>query len=326
MVRSGGLTRDTGFMPRLGFLLPAAALLLPAGLIAQLQAQDGAVFRSDSRLVVLHATVLDESGRPVTDLPRSAFQVSENGVQQELKVFRREDAPVSMGLIIDDSGSMISKRQRVAAAGLALIEQSHPGDEVFVAHFNEKTFLDADFTGDRARLKRGLETFDSRGTTAMRDAIRLAIQHLSRQAKEDKKVLVLVTDGEDNSSRVDRDFVVKLAQQSGVLVYTVGLLTEIDDEKTRQAERELTALARATGGQVFFLQDVSQVDRTAGEIAHLIRNQYTLAYTPTDEQLDGTYRRIEVAVTAPRPVQVLTRSGYYAIAAATAKAEAPATR
>lgn len=285
-----------------------------AGLAAPLAAQDPppTVFRSDSRLVVLHATVLDAEGRLVTNLPQSAFHVLENGVEQEVKVFRREDAPVSIGLVIDDSGSMTNKRDRVAAAALALVEASHPDDEVFVVHFNEKSYLDLDFTHDRKRLGEGLAKFDSRGTTAMRDAVRLAIEHLEQKAAEDKKVLILVTDGEDNTSVIGRDYVIRAAQQSGVLIYAIGILNEIDDEQTHRAQRELDALTQATGGQSYYLKDVSEAGRTALDIAHNIRNQYTLAYSPTNQVLDGMFRRILVKATGPVPLTVLTRAGYWA--------------
>jgi Ca-activated chloride channel family protein len=271
------------------------------------------VFRSQLRLVVLHATVLDHAGQRVTDLPQSAFRVFENGVEQQVKIFRREDSPVSIGLVIDDSGSMINKRQKVAAAALSLVRASHPGDEVFILHFNEKAYLDTDLTNDRAKLENGLATFDSRGTTAMRDALRLAIEHLARKGREDKKVLVVITDGEDNSSVLERDAVVRSAQQSGILIYAVGLLTEIDDERTQRAKRELDTLTQATGGQAYYLNDVSEADATARGIAREIRDQYTFAYTPTDQQLDGTFRKIEVSTTGTRELTVRTRSGSYAV-------------
>ena len=285
-----------------------------AGVAAPLMAQDPppAVFRSDSRLVVLHATVLDKEGRLITNLPQSAFHILENGVEQEVKVFRREDAPVSIGLIVDDSGSMTNKRDRVAASLLALVEASHPDDEVFVVHFNEKAYMDLDFTHDHKRLGEGLAKFDSRGTTAMRDAVRLAIEHLQRKAAEDKKVLILVTDGEDNTSVIGRDYVIRAAQQSGVLIYAIGILNETDDEQTRRAQRELDALTQATGGQSYYLKDASEASRTALDIAHNIRNQYTLAYSPTNQTLDGMFRRILVKATGPVPLNVLTRAGYWA--------------
>jgi Ca-activated chloride channel homolog len=286
-----------------------------AGLAAPLVAQDPppTVFRSDSRLVVLHATVLDADGHLVTNLPQSAFHVFENGVEQEVKVFRREDAPVSIGLIIDDSGSMTNKRDRVAAAALALVGASHPDDEAFVVHFNEKAYLDLDFTHDRAQLAQGLAKFDTHGTTAMRDALRLAIEHLNRKAAEDKKVIIVITDGEDNTSAIGPDYVIRAAQQAGVLIYAIGLLNEVDDQQTRRAQRELDALTQATGGQSYYLKDPSEAGRTALEIAHNIRNQYTLAYSPPKPVLDGMFRRILVkAARGPAPLTVLTRAGYWA--------------
>jgi len=285
-----------------------------AGLAAPLAAQDPppTVFRSDSRLVVLHATVLDAEGRLVTNLPQSAFHVLENGVEQEVKVFRREDAPVSIGLVIDDSGSMTNKRDRVAAAALALVEASHPDDETFLVHFNEKAYMDLDFTHDHTRLGESLNKFDTQGTTAMRDAVRLAIEHLEQKAAEDKKVIIVITDGEDNTSAIGRDSLIRAAQQSGVLIYAIGILNEIDDEQTHRAQRELDALTQATGGQSYYLKDVSEAGRTALDIAHNIRNQYTLAYSPSNQVLDGMFRRILVKATGPVPLTVLTRGGYWA--------------
>lgn len=301
-------------MPRHRTLLFAASLVL-AALVPAAAQDEPTVFRSDSRLVVLHATVLDENGALVTNLQQSAFRLFENGVEQNIKVFRREDAPVSIGLLIDDSGSMIPKREKVAAAGMGFIRASHPENEVFVQHFNEKTYLDTDFTNDVGRLEKALETFDSRGTTAMRDAMRLAITHLVRRGREDKKVLVVVTDGEDNTSDTTRDYVIKQAQQGAVLIYAVGILTEIDDDKARAAREELDQITRATGGRAFFLNSVGDIERTAATIARDIRNQYTLAYTPTNEALDGTYRKLDLQVMSDRPLTVRARTGYWATGA-----------
>lgn len=283
------------------------ALACPAG------AQDEpVVFRSDARLVVVHATVVDAEGNLVTDLPGSAFSIFEDGVKQEVKFFRHEDAPVSIGLVIDDSGSMGPRRDKVAAAGLGFVRASHPEDEVFVLHFNEKSYLDTDFTNDTSKLERGLTNFDSRGTTSMRDALRLALTHLERRAREDKKVLLVVTDGEDNSSHTGREYLIRMAQQTGVIVYLIGLLHETDDEKARRARAELENVARATGGQAFCLQSIEEIDRTVRDIARQIRNQYTIAYTPSNTALDGTYRKLDVRVTAPAPVVVRARTGYWA--------------
>jgi VWFA-related protein len=218
---------------------------------------------------------------------------------------------------------MINKRQRVAAAALSLIKASHPDDEVFVIHFNEKAYMDSDFTHDRRKLEQALKTFDSQGTTAMREAIRLGIAHLERKASEDKKVLIVITDGEDNTSTITRDYIVKAAQQSGVLIYAIGILNEVSDDETLHATRELDALTQATGGRSFYLKDVSQADATSQVIAHDIRNQYTLAYSPSDQQLDGTYRKIQVVATDPRQLMVNTRTGYWANGETTARNRVP---
>jgi len=281
--------------------------------------EQGAVFRSDARLVVLHATVDDGNGKLVTDLPRKAFRVLENGVEQPLKIFHREDVPVSLGLVIDDSGSMFEKRDRVKSAALALVKASHPGDEVFLVNFNERPYLDTDFTRNIAVLEEGLTRLDSRGLTAMRDALRLSIEHLRRRATEDKKVLLVITDGEDNSSQINLPHLIRAAQQANVLVYAVGLPGEAGSRERVRAQRELDALTKATGGQAFYLHDISDVDEITREIARVIRNQYTLAYTPSNEALDGTYREIRVILEDPRPLVVRTRSGYWAAADAPAE-------
>ena len=275
-------------------------------------ADQPAVIRVDTRLVVLPVTVVDKSGHFVTTLPETAFQVFENGVQQHIKVFKREDVPVSMGLVIDNSGSMRDKRAKVEAAALTLVKASNPQDEVFIVNFNDEAFLDKDFTNSVKDLQEGLARIDSRGGTAMRDAIRMSIDHLKEKAKKDKKVLVVVTDGNDNSSLVSLENLVKTAQDSGVLIYTVGLLSEEERREAKRAKRALEALAEATGGEVYFPKELSDVGRVADQVAHDIRNQYTLGYSPTDVALDGSFRQIKVTASAPNRPTVRTRNGYYA--------------
>jgi Ca-activated chloride channel family protein len=270
------------------------------------------IFRTDSRLVVLHATAEDKEGHLMMDLPKSAFQIYENGVRQEIKSFRREDVPVSLGLIIDSSASMTNKRDRVAAAALALVQSSNPEDEVFIVNFAEKPSLDVDFTSDTKQLKKGLARVDSRGETAMRDAIRTAIEHLKGRNKKDKKVLVVVTDGNDNRSLASLEAVMRAAQQSEVLIYSVGLLGEETPREAEKAKRALDALAHATGGQAYYPNDVSEIDRITPQIAHEIRNQYIVTYSPNNQELDGSFRHIRVLVDLPGVNTVRTRTGYYA--------------
>ncbi len=301
------------------FVSAASALLGQPGKPAPKppsQDDTGTVFRADTRLVVLPTTVMDKNGHLVTNLPREAFTVFENGVQQEIKEFKREDVPVSMGLIIDNSGSMRDKRAKVEAAALALVKASNPDDEVFIVNFNDEAFLDnphgKDFTSDIKEMEDALTRIDSRGGTAMRDAIRMSIDHVKEKAHKDKKVLVVVTDGNDNSSVVSLEDLVKAAQQSEVLIYAVGLLSDEERREANRAQKALEALAEATGGETFFPRDVSEVERIATQVAHDIRNQYTIAYTPLNQAMDGSFRQIKVTVKAPGNPTVHARSGYYA--------------
>jgi Ca-activated chloride channel family protein len=271
-----------------------------------------AVFSSEARLVPLNVTVTDKNGHLVTNLPKSAFQIFESGALQQIKDFKREDVPVSMGLIIDNSGSMRDKRQGVETAALALVRDSNPDDEAFIVNFNDEPYLDADFTSDIKLLEQGLTKIDSRGGTAMRDAIKLSIDHLQEKAKRDKKVILVVTDGNDNASVSSLDAIVHQAQQDDVLIYAIGLLSEEEKKEAGKAKRALHLLVESTGGQDFYPKDVSEVDKIAHEVAHDIRNQYTITYTPTNTALDGSFRQIKIMVKAPGSPVARTRTGYFA--------------
>ena len=290
--------------------LAAACVLL---VCAQQKQDEEAVFRTDTNLVMLHATVVDKNGHLLTDLQQNAFQVFENGVEQKIKIFKREDVPVSMGLIVDNSGSMRDKRQKVEAAALALVKASNRDDEVFVVNFNDEAFLDSpDFTNDVKVLEQSLAKIDSRGGTAMRDAIRMSIDHEKQKAKRDKKVLLVITDGNDNASMISLESLVKAAQQSEILIYAIGLLSEEERREAKRAKRALDVLTEATGGQSYYPRELSDVEKICHQVAHDIRNQYIIAYTPTNTALDGSFRQVRVAANGPgRPV-VRTRTGYYA--------------
>jgi Ca-activated chloride channel family protein len=288
------------------------ATLFVCSFARALHAQETPVFRSDTRLVVLHASVVNKQGHLVTNLPQKAFKVYENDVLQQLRVFRREDIPVSMGLVIDNSGSMKDKRQKVEAAALQFVKASNPQDQVFIVNFNDEAFLDAPFTSDIKKLEEGVARIDSRGGTAMRDAISMSIDYMREEAKKDKKVLMVVTDGNDNTSTISIERLIQKAQQSEVLIYAIGLLNEEEKREAKRAKRAIDALTTASGGLPYYPQELAEVENISLRVAHEIRNQYILAYTPTNEALDGTFRRIRVTVDAPgRPV-VRTRTGYYA--------------
>lgn len=275
-------------------------------------AQEDYTYTADTRLVILPATVQDKSGHLVTNLSEGQFQVFDDNVPQPLKLFRREDVPVSLGLIIDSSGSMRDKRARVESAALTLVKESNKDDEVFIVNFNDEAFLDQDFTSDIKRMEQGLSKIDSRGGTAMRDAIRMSIDHEKEKAKRDKRVLLVVTDGDDNASMVSLENLVREAQSSDVLIYAIGLLSEEEKREAKRAKRALLALTETTGGMAFFPRDANEVEQIAHQVAHDIRNQYTLGYTPPGKSMDGAYHSVRVIANAPNHPTVRTRTGYYA--------------
>jgi len=279
-------------------------------------AGDEFVFTADTRLVVVHASVLDKNGKLVTTLPESAFKVLENNVEQTIKIFRREDIPVSMGIIIDNSGSMRDKRAKVAAASLDLVKASNPQDEVFIVNFNDDAYLDQPFTNSIKKLEEALDRMETKGGTAMRDAISMSMDYLKDKAKKDKKVLVIVTDGNDNTSNINLEELMRKAQQSDVLIYSIGILSEEEPREAKKAKRALNDLAKASGAMDYYPRDLEEIDKIVPEVAHEIRNQYTLGYSPLNPTLDGTFRKITVMLNAPGRLSVRSRAGYYANASA----------
>jgi VWFA-related protein len=280
---------------------------------------DVPTFSTRTQLVDLHVSVIDKNGKLVTDLPEAAFKVFENGIEQPIKTFRREDVPVSMGIIIDNSGSMRDKRAKVAAASLALVKASNPQDEVFIVDFNDDAYLDQPLTSDITKLESALDKIDSRGGTAMRDAISMSIDYVKDKGKKEKKVLLVVTDGNDNTSNETLESLLRKCQRSEVLVYCIGLLSDEEPREARSAKRALKNLAEASGGLDFYPKDLAEVEKITPQVAHEIRNQYLVAYSPTNAALDGTYRKIEVRVKGYGNPQVRTRSGYYATPEAASK-------
>ncbi|HXA67418.1 MAG TPA: VWA domain-containing protein [Bryobacteraceae bacterium] len=273
---------------------------------------DDVTFRADTRLVVLPISVADKNGKLVTDLKQNEFKVFENGVEQPIKIFKREDVPVSLGIIIDNSGSMKEKRQKVEIASLDMVKASNPQDEVFIVNFNDEAWLDVPMTSDIKAMQDGVARIDSRGGTAMRDAINGGIDYLKKEGKRQKKVLLVITDGNDNASTMNLEKLVSRAQQNEVLIFAIGLLNEEERHEAKIAKRALDTLARESGGLSFYPKGVADVDQIALQVAHEIRNQYTLAYSPTAPQMDGSFRQIKVTVNGPGHPLVRTRTGYYA--------------
>ena len=268
------------------------------------------VFRKQVQEVVLHATVVDEYGRLLTALDRSAFYVYQNGQPEIITSFRREDVPVAIGIVVDNSGSMRDKRAKVNQAVLNLIRASNAQDEVFVVNFSQTPYLDQDFTSDVNLLQTALHQVSSRGSTALYDAVLASDFHLRNNPRLDKKVLLVITDGQDNMSRETLQDVLRgLQSNKGATLYAIGLMNE---GMTRSGREALESLAESTGGAAYFPSDLNEVDSITRSIAQDIRSQYTMAYNP-GSNIGREYQRIRVEVKerGRARLTVRTRAGYY---------------
>ena len=271
------------------------------------------VIRKDVDEVLVHATVIDDHQRIVTDLNRDAFTVFEDGKPQKIVSFHHEDIPVAMAIVIDNSGSMREKRAKVNQAALNLVRSSNRNDEVCVVNFNDEYYLDQDFTNNLLKLKEALEKIDAKGGTALFEAVVASAEHLKQNARLEKKVLFVVTDGEDNASRENLEQAVKqLQEENGPSVYAIGILG--DEEHPKRAKRALQIMADRTGGIAFFPKTLDEVDAISKSIAGDIRNQYTIGYKPTNPKTTGGYRsiRVEAKAKGHKKMSVRTKSGYYA--------------
>ena len=266
--------------------------------------------------VRLNASVFDQSGRSIQTLNKDAFHVYEDGVPQTIASFRHEDLPVSLGILIDSSGSMYDKRQAVNDASLDLVKLSNPQDEAFLVDFSWEAFIDQDFTSDISKLQQGLTYVKSSGGTAIYDALVASADYLSKNAKHPKQVLLIVTDGEDNASSATLDQAIRRIQDfDGPVIYSIGLLFGEDTSKSesRHARRVLEELSQETGGQAYFPRSVKEVDAIAKEVANDIRTQYTIAYHSTKSPTLGGYRQVHVEAKDKGygKLSVRTRTGYY---------------
>ena len=270
-------------------------------------------FSADTRLVPLNVTVTDKSGHLVTNLPQSAFQVFENGVLQQIKLFKREDVPVSMGLIIDNSGSMREKRQAVESAALALVRIPTRRTKSSSSISTMRPTSTADFTNDIKVMEQGLTKIDSRGGTAMRDAIRMSIDHLKEKAKRDKKVILVVTDGNDNASVMRSTHWSGLAQQDDVLIYAIGLLSEEEKREAKQGAARAGPAGREHGRRRSSIRRMSPKWSASPTRWPTISATSTPSPTrPPTPRWMAAIRQIKVTVKAPGNPVARTRSGYYA--------------
>ena len=274
-------------------------------------AEDPFAIRADVNLVQLHPRVTDGEGHPVLGLPKDAFQLFIDNVQQPITVFQRDDAPVTAGIVVDNSASMSPKRQEVVSAALAFARASNPLDEMFVVHFSDHTRLGLPqgtlFTGNISALENAIAAFDLGGTTAFYDALLIA-QSQFHLAANSRKVLLTITDGGDNSSHATLTEAVNAVRKAGIVVYPIGMFDENDSDQSPQV---LSTIAKQTGGEVFLPGDVTDVNKICVSIAKEIREQYTLGFPGAE---DGQYHRIRLTVKDPQHsrLEVHTRDGYIA--------------
>jgi Ca-activated chloride channel family protein len=316
-----GLSRAGGRGVAKVIALPVLLLIVPAGYSGhqapparQDHGSESLRISVDVALVVLHATVSNRQGGLVSNLGEQDFQVYEDGVQQRIRLFRNEDIPVTVGLVVDHSSTMGPKLAEVTAAARTFVRSSNRDDEMFVVNFNENVSLGLPstirFTDSATLLEHAITTAPTVGQTALYDAIAKALEEL-RASSRDKKVLIVISDGGDNASERSLDQVMNLAGRSSAIIYTVGVFNEEDPDRNPGV---LKRLAQATGGEAFFPGQLSEVVAICERIARDIRHQYTIGYVPLNLSRDGAYRAIRVLARAKGHdrLSVRTRTGYIA--------------
>jgi VWFA-related protein len=310
----GGLRKYFHCLNAMLTLVFVPGFLWPQESVSQKNQDTPYIISVDVNMVVLHVTVQDRKSILVSGLDKDNFQVFEDGVLQQIKHFSHEDIPVTVGLVIDNSGSMGTKRSDVIAASLAFARSSNPSDQIFVVNFNEKISFalpeNTPFTDNVSQLELALSRIAANGETALYDAVAVALDHL-KKGDRDKKVLIVISDGGDNSSKQKLAQVLAMARQSDTIIYSIGLFDSQNEDRNPGVLRRF---AEETGGEAFLPESVKDVVPICERIAHDIRSQYTLAYVPTNKKRDGTYRVVQVRAGAPARghLSVRTRSGYFA--------------
>lgn len=269
---------------------------------------------SDVEVVLLDVSVKDSNGGFASGLTKDKFRVLEDGKQQPITIFSAQDIPVTVGLVVDYSGSVRPKRPEVITAALTFVQRSHPQDEVFVVNFNDTVKLglpeNTKFTDDIVMLRSALMGGEMRGRTSLYDGLKLALKHLE-DGRRDKKTLVLIADGGDNMSETTEDEIFRLAEESAATIYTVGIYNPDDKDKNPGFLRRL---ANLTGGEYFEPGSIDQLVPVCEKIAKDIRNRYTIGYVPSNREFDGKVRKIRVLASAADrgKLSVRTRTHYVA--------------
>lgn len=267
---------------------------------------DAITFKTQTRLVVLPVSVLDAKGRPVQPpLPTSAFSVFEDGIEQDIQLSAQEDTSSSITLVIDHSGSMSYKLQAVAEGALTFVRASHPQSETSVISFSQRAYLDAAFTSDIGTLTRALSRGTIRGNTAIWDAVQVGIQHVNESARYRRRILILVSDGEDVASSVKLPDLIRSAQHAEVTIYAFGF-----GKIAGKSRRALKALAQSTGGKLSISTDPSRFKAMLSQLANDIRQQYTIAYRPIRAGERGQCHSVRITLKPGYHGVVNTRTGY----------------
>jgi VWFA-related protein len=294
-------------------------VLLAAVSMASSPAQDSRDYNLsvDVELVQLPVSVLDKHGFPVQGLKQEHFSVYEDKVLQDISLFKQEDVPLSVGLVVDVSGSMTDKLSTLNTAAATFVQESNPEDETAVVSFGDDVSLDQDFTQNISELNRSLSEIRPNGGTSLYDAVVLAAKHVEENGYHEKKVLLIISDGVDNHSKYQLKQVLQTIRESKIIVYSIGLLSDdaygyLFGEDGRKA---LKQLAEVTGGAAYFPRGTREVEKVCRRIAKELRNQYTIGYKPSNDKLDGSWRKTVVKVNPPKTVstgKIRAKQGYYA--------------
>jgi Ca-activated chloride channel homolog len=272
------------------------------------------IIRKNVEMVLVPVTVMDQSNRIITGLGQENFQLYENKHRQSIKHFWKEDTPVSVGIVLDLSGSMDTKIERARDAVAAMLTASNPHDEFFLVTFADQPKLVQDFTPDVDDIQGQLLFTKPKGCTSLIDAIVMAINHM-RNARYQRKALVIISDGGDNRSRYTEKEVKSLIKEEDVLVYSIGVFdTQFRTMEERLGPALLATISGLTGASAYTLDNPKHLPAVAEHIANELRNQYILGYSPGEPQRDGKWRKIKVKLAVPRGLQALrvqARSGYY---------------
>lgn len=274
--------------------------------------------RVDSTLVLINVTVTDPLNRFVTGLEKEHFKLFEDKVPQEIRQFSSEDAPLSVGLVFDTSGSMGAKLQKSRLAAAEFFKTSNPDDEFFLAEFNDRPKLAVPFTHNPEEIQNSLTFTQSKGRTALLDAVYLAMNTM-RKAHNPRKAILVISDGGDNSSRYTESEIKNAVREADVQVYAIGIFESMATRGRTAEEMNgptlLSELAEQTGGRAFQVENINELPDIAAKIGIELRNQYVLGYSPTNKEKDGKYRHVQVKLIQPRglpPLKAYYRLGYYA--------------